>query len=65
MSKHGAIGQSYLQTCDSVTESAEHEGLYAGADAMFTDVIEASLEHGWKLFSTSMRHSMLITSIMG
>lgn len=60
MSKDGTIGQSYLQTCDSVTESS----LYARADALTTDVIEASVEHGWKLFSTPMQHSVLKPSIL-
>jgi hypothetical protein len=49
--------------------SAEHEVLYARAHAMITDVIEASLEVGWKgwtvgkLFPTSMRHRLLILSM--
>lgn len=63
MNKHGSIG-GYLQTCDLVTESAEHEVWYARADAMITDVIEASFEHDWKLFPMSMRHIVLKTSIV-
>jgi hypothetical protein len=50
---------------DFVTESAEHEVWYARADAMITDVIEASFEHGWRWDPTSMRHSVLKTSIVG
>jgi hypothetical protein len=43
MGEHGSIG-GYLQQVTFVTESAEDEVWYARADAMITDVIEASFD---------------------
>lgn len=47
MGEHGSIG-GYLQQVTLLQNLQKHEVWYARADAMITDVIEASFEHGWR-----------------